>query len=33
MPAFQRFIPEMDVDALAAYVRWIRAGSWKPLIH
>ena len=33
MPAFQRFVPEMDVDALAAYVRWIRAGTWRPLIR
>ena len=33
MPAFQRFVPEMDLDALAAYVRWIRAGTWRPLIR
>src|SRR6266550_1386151 len=33
MPAYEHFVPEADVDALAAYVRWIRAGSWKPLIH
>ena len=31
MPAFGRFVGEADVDALAAYVRWIRAGAWRPL--
>ena len=33
MPAYEHFVPEADVDALAAYVRWIRGGSWRPLIH
>jgi len=33
MPAYAHFVPEADVDALAAYVRWIRAGSWRPLIQ
>src|SRR5438094_7997517 len=33
MPADGDCVPEADVDARAAYVRWIRAGSWKPLIH
>jgi len=33
MPAYEHFVPEADVDALAAYVRWIRAGSWRPLIR
>src|SRR3989442_1092121 len=32
MPAYRRFVPEDDLDALAAYVRWIHAGSWRPLI-
>jgi len=31
MPAYERFIPEPDIRALMAYVRWIRAGSWRPL--
>jgi len=33
MPAYERFVPAEDVEALAAYVRWIRAGSWKPLVR
>src|SRR5262249_17964452 len=33
MPAYEHFVPEADVDALAAYVRWIRAGSWRPLVR
>src|SRR5437867_3456577 len=33
MPAYAHFVPEADVDALAAYVRWIRAGSWRPFIR
>jgi mono/diheme cytochrome c family protein len=31
MPAYGGFLPEDDVRALAAYVRWIRAGTWRPL--
>ncbi|HLK13000.1 MAG TPA: c-type cytochrome [Candidatus Binatia bacterium] len=31
MPAYGRFRSAEDVDALVAYVRWIRAGSWRPL--
>ncbi len=31
MPAYGRFRPPEDIDALVAYVRWIRAGSWRPL--
>ena len=33
MPAYRRFLPETDIAALAAYVRWIRDGSWQPLIR
>src|SRR5213594_1348542 len=33
IPAYEHFVPEADVQALAAYVRWIRAGSWRPLIR
>ncbi len=33
MPAYGRFIAAEDVDALVAYVKWIRAGAWKPLLH
>jgi mono/diheme cytochrome c family protein len=29
MPAYGRFLPPADVDALVAYVRWIRAGAWR----
>ena len=31
MPAYGRFLPDPDIDALVAYVRWIRAGDWRPL--
>ncbi len=31
MPAYGRFLPDADIDALTAYVRWIHAGSWRPL--
>jgi mono/diheme cytochrome c family protein len=31
MPAYERFLPAEDIDALAAWVRWIRAGAWRPL--
>jgi mono/diheme cytochrome c family protein len=29
MPAYGKFLSPEDVAALAAYVRWIRAGSWS----
>jgi mono/diheme cytochrome c family protein len=29
MPAYGRFISAEDVDALAAFVQWIRAGTWR----
>jgi mono/diheme cytochrome c family protein len=31
MPAYGRFVPEADIAALMSYVRWIRAGAWRPL--
>src|SRR2546430_1648444 len=31
MPAFERFLQPADTEALMAYVRWIRAGAWRPL--
>lgn len=31
MPAYGRILPEEDVVALGAYVRWIRAGAWQAL--
>jgi len=31
MPAFGRFVPDADLDALVAYVRWIHSGAWRPL--
>jgi mono/diheme cytochrome c family protein len=31
MPAYKRFLPAADLEALVAYVRWIRAGTWRPL--
>jgi mono/diheme cytochrome c family protein len=33
MPAYDRFLSEADIGALAAYVRWIHDGSWRPLIR
>jgi mono/diheme cytochrome c family protein len=33
MPAYERFVPREDIDALAAYVRWIRRRTWSPLIR
>lgn len=29
MPAYGRFLPPAEIDALVAYVRWIRNGSWR----
>jgi mono/diheme cytochrome c family protein len=31
MPAYGRFLPEADVTALMAYVRWVRATAWRSL--
>jgi mono/diheme cytochrome c family protein len=33
MPAYGGFVKPGDVEALAAYVKWIRAGGWMPLIR
>ena len=33
MPAYGKFLPPDDVAALAAYVTWVRAGSWRPQIQ
>jgi mono/diheme cytochrome c family protein len=33
MPAYEKFVAPADIDALVAYVRWIRAGSWRPLVR
>ena len=32
MPAYGDFVPDADVDALAAWVRWIRSGAWPTLV-
>jgi mono/diheme cytochrome c family protein len=29
MPAYGRFLPPEDIAALAAYVKWLRAGTWQ----
>lgn len=29
MPAYGKLLPPADVDALVAYVRWIRTGPWR----
>ena len=31
MPAYERFLAPEDTEALMAYVRWVRAGAWRPL--
>jgi mono/diheme cytochrome c family protein len=31
MPAYEGFVSDADLGALMAYVRWIRAGTWRPL--
>jgi mono/diheme cytochrome c family protein len=31
MPPYGRFVPEADIDALVAWVRWVRVGAWRPL--
>ena len=33
MPAYGRFVSEADIGALMTYVRWIRAGTWRPLVR
>jgi mono/diheme cytochrome c family protein len=33
MPAYGQYIKSDDVDALVAYVKWIHAGTWKPLLQ
>jgi mono/diheme cytochrome c family protein len=33
MPGYGRFRSEEDIRALMAYVRWVRAGSWRPLVR
>ena len=33
MPAYGKLLPPADVDALVAYVRWIRTGPWRPLLR
>lgn len=29
MPAYERFLSERDIEAVAAYVRWLAAGEWR----
>lgn len=29
MPAYGRFLPPEDIDALVTFVRWVRAGDWR----
>jgi mono/diheme cytochrome c family protein len=33
MPAYGKLLPPADVDALVAYVRWIRTGPWRPQLR
>jgi hypothetical protein len=31
MPAYGRFRPAEDIEALMAYVKWVHDGRWRPL--
>jgi mono/diheme cytochrome c family protein len=31
MPAYEKFLSEADINAVAAYVRWLAQGSWRQL--
>jgi mono/diheme cytochrome c family protein len=33
MPAYGKFLSAEDLAAIAAYVKWIRAGSWRPKLQ
>ena len=33
MPAYGRFLGDADIDALVAYVRWLHAAAWRPLVR
>jgi mono/diheme cytochrome c family protein len=33
MAPYGDYLSAEDIDALVAYVKWIRAGSWKPLLR
>src|SRR5262249_9763829 len=33
MPAYGDYISADDVAALAAYVKWLHAGGWQPLLN
>ena len=31
MPAYKRFVSDAEIGALMTWVRWVRAGTWRPL--
>ncbi len=33
MPPYGQWLPAEDIDALVAYVKWVRAGTWRPLLR
>jgi mono/diheme cytochrome c family protein len=33
MPAYGKLLPSADIEALVAYVRWIRTGPWRPQLR
>ena len=33
MPAYERFLGKADLGALVAYVRWLHATAWRPLVR
>jgi mono/diheme cytochrome c family protein len=35
MPAYKRFLSDEEIEAVAAYVRWLAAGTWRtqPLVR
>jgi mono/diheme cytochrome c family protein len=33
MPGYGRFLSPEDIAAIGAYLKWIRAGAWRPALH
>ena len=33
MPAYGKFLSPEDIDAIAAYVKWLHAGTWQPKLR
>ena len=33
MPAYGKFLSPEDIAAIAAYVKWLHAGTWQPKLE